>query len=171
MGKPLFELAADIVHAQAGVAKLAPEEIETLIARTYNALKAAKEDEEGIPKSEENVPVMDPRKSIKQVSVTCLECGKAFKILTKRHLGTHGLTPKAYREKWGFKAGQPLTARSVSIRRKQIAKEKNIGETLKQARMAKKKAAEEEATAKMEKGSAEKRGAKKKTARKKALAK
>jgi predicted transcriptional regulator len=138
-------LAAEIVHAQAGVAKISPDEIESLIKKIYDALKAVKEDEEGIIKPEETKPPVDPKKSIKQATITCLECGKTFKILSKRHLETHGLTPKEYREKWNFKPRQPLAAKSLSARRKQIAKEKNIGEALKLARMAKKMASEKEA--------------------------
>ena len=55
----------------------------------------------------------DARKSIKEKSVTCLECGKTFKILTKRHLATHGLTPEAYREKYGYKKTQALACKSL----------------------------------------------------------
>ena len=30
--------------------------------------------------------------------MTCLECGKTFKILTRRHLASHGMDAAAYRE-------------------------------------------------------------------------
>ena len=138
MTKSLYELAAEIVQAQAGVSKLAPEEIDSLIKSTYESLKSVKSDETNEGDTFADAPAMDPKKSIKQATVTCLECGKTFKILTKRHLQEHGLTPKEYRAKWGFKARQPLAAKYLSAKRRKVAKEQNLGEKLAQARKAKK---------------------------------
>ena len=138
MTKSLYELAAEIVQAQAGVSKLAPEEIDSLIKSTYESLKSVKSDETHEGDTLADAPAMDPKKSIKQATVTCLECGKTFKILTKRHLQEHGLTPKEYRAKWGFKARQPLAAKYLSAKRRKVAKEQNLGEKLAQARKAKK---------------------------------
>lgn len=133
MPKSLYELAAEIVTAQAGVAKLSAEEIDDLIKKTYESLKNVKVNEEG-GEEEAAAPVMDPKDSIKQNSVTCLECGKKFKILTKRHLKEHGLTPKEYKAKYGFKARQPLSAKSLSAKRRKVAKEQNLGQKLAEAR-------------------------------------
>lgn len=138
MTKSLYELAAEIVQAQAGVSKLTPEEMDALIKSTYDSLRSVKADETSEGEKPANAPAMDPKKSIKQATVTCLECGKTFKILTKRHLQEHGLTPKEYRAKWGFKARQPLAAKYLSAKRRKVAKEQNLGEKLAQARKAKK---------------------------------
>jgi predicted transcriptional regulator len=134
MAKSLYELAAEIVAAQAAASKLSSEEINELIKQTYESLKKVKADEEGGEAEEAAAPAMDPKKSIKQNSVTCLECGKKFKILTKRHLKEHGLTPKEYRTKYGFKARQPLSAKSLSAKRRKVAKEQNLGQRLAEAR-------------------------------------
>jgi len=133
MAKSLYELAAEIVAAQASAAKLSAEEINALINQTYESLKNVKADEEGAP-AEEAAPAMNPKDSIKQNSVTCLECGKKFKILTKRHLADHDLTPKEYKAKYGFKARQPLSAKSLSAKRRKVAKEQNLGQRLAEAR-------------------------------------
>ena len=133
MAKSLYELAAEIVAAQASAAKLSAEEINTLINQTYESLKNVKADEEGAPE-EEAAAAMKPKDSIKQNSVTCLECGKKFKILTKRHLKEHDLTPKEYKAKYGFKARQPLSAKSLSAKRRKVAKEQNLGQRLAEAR-------------------------------------
>ena len=133
MAKSLYELAAEIVAAQASAAKLSAEEINALINQTYESLKNVKADEEGAP-AEEAAPAMKPKDSIKQNSVTCLECGKKFKILTKRHLADHDLTPKEYKAKYGFKARQPLSAKSLSAKRRKVAKEQNLGQRLAEAR-------------------------------------
>ena len=134
MSKSLYELAAEIVAAQAAASKLSAEEINELIKQTYESLKKVKADEEGGEAEEGAAPAMDPKKSIKQNSVTCLECGKKFKILTKRHLKEHGLTPKEYKAKYGFKARQPLSAKSLSAKRRKVAKEQNLGQRLAEAR-------------------------------------
>lgn len=131
MARSLLELAAGIVQAQASVSKLGPEDIENLIKKTYNSLKSVKLDEEGVDEIRSSI---NPKNSIKQSTISCLECGKQFKILSRRHLATHNLTPKEYREKWGFGPKKPLTCKSLSAKRKQIAKEKNIGQLLKEAR-------------------------------------
>ena len=43
-----------------------------------------------------------------------MKCGKSFRVLTKRHLATHDLTPEAYREKWGYKKGTSLVAKFLA---------------------------------------------------------
>jgi len=140
MAKSLYELAAEIVSAQAAVSKLTPEEINELIRKTYESLKSVKCDEEG--SVVETAPLaMDPKKSIKQATITCLECGKSFKIITKRHLKEHGLTPKEYKAKYGFKARQPLSAKYLSAKRRKVAKDQNLGQRLAQSRKDKKASA------------------------------
>lgn len=143
MAKSLYELAAEIVQAQAAVSKLTPEKIDELIRKTYESLKSVKCDEEGAEAEPAGIE-MDPKKSIKQATITCLECGKSFKIITKRHLKEHGLTPKEYRVKWGFKARQPLSAKYLSAKRRKVAKEQNLGQKLAQSR--KEKMASSQAT-------------------------
>ena len=137
MAKSLYELAAEIVQAQAAVSKLSPEEINELIRKTYESLKSVKCDEEGA-EAEPKAVEMDPKKSIKQATITCLECGKSFKIMTKRHLKEHGLTPKEYKAKYGFKARQPLSAKYLSAKRRKVAKDQNLGQRLAQSRREKK---------------------------------
>lgn len=136
MAKSLYELAAEIVQAQAGVSKLTPEEINSLIKSTYDSLKVIKSDEIDEGEKSAETPALDPKKSIKQATITCLECGKTFKIITKRHLKEHSLTPKEYRAKWGFKARQPLSAKYLSAKRRKVAKEQNLGQRLAESRKA-----------------------------------
>ena len=64
---------------------------------------------------------MDPKRSIGESYVTCLECGKKFKVMTIRHLKTHGLTAREYKAKWGLKKDVSLTAKGlVRMRRKKM---------------------------------------------------
>jgi len=83
------------------------------------------------------VPSMEPMDSIQQDKIICLECGQEFKQISHTHLKGHSLTPKEYRKKYSLPAKQPLTARSLSEKRKQKAKEIGLGVRLKSLREAK----------------------------------
>jgi predicted transcriptional regulator len=59
--------------------------------------------------------------------IICLEDGKKFKSL-KRHIGVHfGLTPDAYRAKWGLPADYPMVAPNYAASRSQLAKAIGLG--------------------------------------------
>ena len=73
-------------------------------------------------------PAMDPSKAVKESSVVCLECGKSFKVLTKKHLSAHGLTPEEYRSKYGYKKGAPLAAKSLQRERRKKMKDMRLWE-------------------------------------------
>jgi predicted transcriptional regulator len=79
----------------------------------------------------------DARKSIKERSITCLECGKVFKILSTRHLAQHGLDSAEYRAKWGLKKGTALAAKALQRARRTKMNEMKLWER----RGAKKKSA------------------------------
>ncbi|MEW6634433.1 MAG: MucR family transcriptional regulator [Pseudomonadota bacterium] len=89
------------------------------------------------PKQE---PAVNPKRSVFPDYIVCLEDGKKFKSL-KRHLNVHyGLTPEAYREKWGLKADYPMVAPSYAAQRSALAKASGLGQKL-PAKPAKKAAA------------------------------
>lgn len=48
------------------------------------------------------------RGSIKEEAIVCLECGRVGRVLTRKHLAQHNLTPDMYRLKWGIKRDTPL---------------------------------------------------------------
>ncbi len=54
-----------------------------------------------------------PQKAVRERSIICLECGKSFKILTKKHLQSHNISPEEYREKYGYKKNMPLVCKSL----------------------------------------------------------
>jgi len=75
----------------------------------------------------ELVPAVNPKRSIFPDFIICLEDGKKFKSL-KRHLATdHGLTPQAYREKWGLPPDYPMVAPNYSQKRSALAKASGLG--------------------------------------------
>ncbi|MGO9021412.1 MAG: MucR family transcriptional regulator [Syntrophobacteraceae bacterium] len=152
MSKSIIELVAEIVSGQSSQRTLSGEEITSLVNDTYHALKRIERLEQGeigLPDDSQadnrfmeadqeraNIsPAIDPRDSIRDNEIVCLECGRAYRQITHTHLRReHGLSPEEYRRKHSISAQQPLAARSVTVRRKTFAREQNIGEKLKAAR-------------------------------------
>jgi predicted transcriptional regulator len=108
--------ALEIVKAQAGVRVMSAEEMVSMIETIAESIGSVGKEE-----VKEEKPVVDPKKAIREKSIICLECGKAFKVLTKKHLASHDLTPDEYREKWGYKKGTALVAKGLArARRKKM---------------------------------------------------
>ena len=128
MSKSLVEMAAEIVTAQASHSRLSPEEIADSWRSVFQTLKDIQQASPG-SESEETV-FQDPQSSIQRTQVICLECGKAFKLLSNRHLALHGLTPREYKHKHGIRMTQALSARTLSAKRRKLAKELGMGKQL-----------------------------------------
>jgi len=119
--------ALEIVKAQAKVRNMDQNEMASMVKTVSESIKALAEGgEAGTASVGTQEPPVDPKKSIREHSVICLECGKKFKVLTKRHLATHGLTSDEYREKWGMKKGTALVAKSLARARKQKMQEMQL---------------------------------------------
>jgi len=116
--------ALDIVKAQASVRNMTEDEITSMVQSVAERLRNVCSDEgSGQGQAAGQEPAVDPKKAVREKSVICLECGKSFKILSKRHLATHGLTPQQYKEKWGFKKNQSLVAKALSRQRRKKMQE------------------------------------------------
>lgn len=107
--------AISITTAQASARPMTEAEISSMIKAVALALKAIIEE----PAQPAAAPV-DAKASIKERSIICLECGKPFKVLTRKHLITHGLTPDEYRSRYGFKKSQALACKSLSRERRKV---------------------------------------------------
>ncbi len=66
------------------------------------------------------------RRSITQEALISFVDGKAYKTL-KRHLATHGLTPQAYRRRYGLPTDYPMVAPTYSEARSAIARGLSLG--------------------------------------------
>ncbi len=135
MSKSLVEMTAEIIQSQIGGKDMSIDDVKTALNDTYQTLKGLQDaelsgrDVEG----EANKPIMDPKRSIQKNKVICLECGQEFKMLSPKHLKSHGLTSKEYRKKYGFSARQPLCAKALSERRSKSGKERGLPENLRKA--------------------------------------
>lgn len=122
--------AIEIVKAQASVRNMNEEEITSMIRTLTQSIRGVAEGAEPATDAE---PAVDPKNAIREKSVICCECGKSFKVLTKRHLATHGLTPEEYREKWGYKKGTSLVAKSLARDRRKTMQGMKLWEKRKKA--------------------------------------
>lgn len=130
-----IELAADIVSAFVSNNSVPASELPSLIGSVHAAIQntgqpAAKQ-EEAKP-----TPAVPIKKSVTPEFLISLEDGKHYKSL-KRHLGKLGLTPEAYREKWGLPRDYPMVAPNYAARRSELAKSMGLGQQRSKAAQAK----------------------------------
>ena len=114
--------AIELARAQASVRVMSEEDIAKFVATLAAKLRALTDRDAVVSETTATtLSTEEVKKSIKEKSITCLECGKSFKILSKRHLSLHGLTPEEYRKKYGMKKGTALVCKAlVRERRKKM---------------------------------------------------
>ncbi|MCF8040032.1 MAG: MucR family transcriptional regulator [Desulfohalobiaceae bacterium] len=126
--------ALEIVKAQAGVRNMTEDEISSMVKTLSESIKSVSTGDESMESVQgKQEPAVDPKKAIREKSVVCLECGKTFKVLTKRHFATHGLTPEEYKQKWGYKKNQALIAKGLARDRKNKMQEMQLWKRRKSA--------------------------------------
>ena len=89
-----------MTKTQASVRTMTEDEMMSMVLNLASKIQSVESGEQAEVSSEEKFMPVDAKKSIKEKSITCLECGKSMKVLTKRHLAIHGLDAVSYREKW-----------------------------------------------------------------------
>ncbi len=119
--------ALELVKAQASVRTMNEEEMTTMLKKLAENIRILSEEASSVEDESENLNV-DPKTAIKEKSITCAVCGKAFKLLTKKHLSTHNLTTEAYREFCGYKKGTPLVCKSLQRERRKKMKDMRLWE-------------------------------------------
>ena len=72
--------------------------------------------------------------SIGEGSVICLECGRVCRVLTRKHLALHGLTPDMYRLKWDIGRNTPLMCSELLQSRKERMNDMKLWERSKSHR-------------------------------------
>lgn len=140
MTKTLVEMAAEIIQSQCTSTSMSTEEITQSLQNTFKTLQDLQAVEmqaslEGAGDSSLKTAgiALSPEKSLQKNKVICLECGQEFKMLSPKHLKSHGLTSREYRVKYGFSLRQPLCAKSLSDKRKKAGKARGLPENLRKA--------------------------------------
>ena len=136
----LLRMTTEVVAAYVSNNTLPTGQLGDVIASVYSSLRAL-DHSLGEGRGDALKPAVPVRKSITPDYLICLEDGKKLKML-KRHLrSTYGLTPDAYRAKWGLPADYPMVAPNYAEQRSAFAKQIGLGRTGARAARAAKKGA------------------------------
>ncbi|GJD56511.1 MucR family transcriptional regulator [Methylobacterium dankookense] len=125
----IIAYAGDIVAAYVSNNPVPAAELPALIAKVHAALAGLAG--AGSVAAEPEIEVERPtpaqiRKSITDEGIVSFIDGKPYKTL-KRHLTKHGLTPQAYRQRYGLPADYPMVAPGYAAQRSALAKEIGLG--------------------------------------------
>ncbi len=122
--------ALEIAKAQASIRNMTEDEISSMVSTVAKKVKEISEEtnqqQEQAQEQQQQEPPVNPKKSVREKSVVCLECGKTFKVLSKTHLEKHGLTRQQYKEKWGLPKNQALIAKSLARERRKKMEEMQL---------------------------------------------
>src|SRR5215213_6956359 len=121
-----LELATDLVSAYVSHNALPASDLPSLIDAVHTTLRQVSSSKAEQP-AELPKPPVPIRKSITPDHLISLEDGKPYRFLT-RHLAKRGLTPDAYRRKWGLPSTYPMVAPGYSKRRSELARALGLGQ-------------------------------------------
>ena len=122
------ELASNMVSAYVSNSSVRPADLPDLISSVHAALQALVTGSAApSPEAEIEKPTAAQiRKSITPVGIVSFLDGKSYKTL-KRHLGTHGLDPHSYRQRYGLSSDYPMVAPEYAAQRSALAKATGLG--------------------------------------------
>ena len=136
----IVTLTADIISAYVSSNHLQGAELPKLIADVFSALNEVAKGGKAAPEpAHPKATPAEIRRSISHDFLVSFEDGKSYKTL-RRHLTLRGLTPEAYRQKWGLPLDYPMTSASYSEQRSELARSLGLGQ---QRRRSAARAAEE----------------------------
>jgi predicted transcriptional regulator len=126
----LIELASGIVAAYVSNNSVSTSEFPNLLGSVHSAIcgltsggtAVARKPATGVEKPSAN----QIRKSVRHDGIVSFIDGKTYKTL-KRHLTSHGLDPRSYREHYGLPADYPMVAPSYAEQRSTLAKSFGLG--------------------------------------------
>jgi predicted transcriptional regulator len=123
----LVELTAEIVSAYVTNNPVPVAELPALIESVHRAISNLKSSANEVQPEPDQKPAVNPKRSVQDDHIVCLEDGLTFKSL-KRHLATHhGITPEEYRLKWKLPADYPMVAPIYAKARSEMAKSMGLG--------------------------------------------
>ncbi len=123
----MLALTAKIVAAYVSKNSTPGAELPALIDRVFQSLAGIATGSATPAPQARPEPAVPVKKSVFADYIVCLEDGKKLKML-KRHLMTsYGLTPDAYRERWGLPSNYPMVAPAYAEKRSTLAKSIGLG--------------------------------------------
>lgn len=122
----LLELTAEVVAAYVSKNSVPAADLPSVIADVHAALGNV-QDMEKTAVTERPKPAVNPKKSVHDDHIVCLEDGMKFKSLKRHLMSHHGMTPEEYRERWGLSASYPMVAPNYAAARSKLAKKLGLG--------------------------------------------
>jgi predicted transcriptional regulator len=127
-----IELAGDIVAAYVSNNPVPAAELPAVIVRVHDAIAALASGTAPAETGTATADVEKPgpaqiRKSVRHDGIVSFIDGKTYKTL-KRHLTSHGLDPKSYRDRYGLPTDYPMVAPSYAEQRSALAKAIGLGQ-------------------------------------------
>ena len=122
----ILQLASTIVAAYVSNNPIPASDVPTMIKTihgTLGGLVGASKGEAGTAQK----PAISVKRSITPDYIICLEDGKKLKMLKRYLRSTYGMTPEAYRAKWGLPADYPMVAPNYAAQRSEFAKKIGLG--------------------------------------------
>ena len=122
----ILQLASTIVAAYVSNNPIPASDVPTMIKTihgTLGGLVGASRGEAGTAQK----PAIAVKRSITPDYIICLEDGKKLKMLKRYLRSTYGMTPEAYRAKWGLPADYPMVAPNYAAQRSEFAKKIGLG--------------------------------------------
>ncbi len=125
-----FKQALSLVKAQARVRVMQEEEMLNMLQKLTLGISKLCEGENALANLEnsDQDSASFLKNAIKERSILCLECGKSFRVITKKHLQKHNITAEEYREKYGYKKNTPLVCKSLQRDRRKKMREMKLWE-------------------------------------------
>ena len=122
------ELTGDIIAAYVANNPVRPADLPELIQTIHAALNGLINGTAGAsPETEIEKPsAAQIRKSVMPDGIVSFLDGKSYKTL-KRHIGTHGLDPVSYRQRFGLPADYPMVSPNYAAQRSALAKSIGLG--------------------------------------------
>lgn len=131
-----IELAAMITMAFVSNNTLPDADLPSLLASVHGALLACDRlGSAGQPDAKvgvEKPSLAQIKKSIRPDGLVSFIDGKTYTLL-KRHLTTHGLDPRTYRERYGLPDEYPMAASNCSAKRSAFAQANGLGQRIRRS--------------------------------------
>ncbi|MEE7449584.1 MucR family transcriptional regulator [Methylobacterium radiotolerans] len=126
MTSPSVELAAKILSAYVTRNSVPAGTLPDLLSEVHRSITALDQTAEPQVRRPTEAQI---RASIRPDTLISFEDGKPYKAL-RRHLTMRGLTPEAYKAKWGLPVDYPLVSAVYSARRSTISRQIGEGQRL-----------------------------------------
>lgn len=120
------ELTAQIITAYMKNNSVSEHNLGDLITKVKGAFVSLTNPQTPVVE-EKPAPAVHPKKSVFPDYIICLEDGKKLKLLRRHLKSAYGLTPQAYRERWGLPSEYPMVAPNYAKHRSSLAHKIGLG--------------------------------------------